>query len=144
MPGSRVRVPPLLLVAEPPVQPAASVFPAFGRAVHAGIRGALFVLLAVGCRPAQAREPQQSTAVADSVLVAAAGDLVCGSATPVEIPCVAAYTAELVRQLQPNAFLMLGDLQYETGSSQDFAANFQPTFGEFKSIIWPVPGNHEY
>jgi hypothetical protein len=46
--------------------------------------------------------------------------------------------------LKPDAFLLLGDLQYETGSAEDFAAYFEPAFGEFKSIMWPVPGNHEY
>ena len=146
MPGSRVRVPPLLL-SEPPGRPAASVFPAIDRAVDSATRVSLFLLLAVitlACQPAQAREPERSVAAADSVVVAAAGDLVCGAATPAEIPCLAEYTAALVRQLQPDAFLMLGDLQYETGSSQDFATRFEPTFGEFKSIIWPVPGNHEY
>ena len=146
MPGSGVRVPPLLL-SEPPGRPAALVFAAIDRAVHAGIRAKLVVLLSVlsvACQPAQAREPGLSAFTADSVLVAAAGDLVCGIQTPQEIPCLANYTAALVRQLQPNALLLLGDLQYETGSAQDFAANFHPTFGEFKSITWPVPGNHEY
>ncbi len=104
----------------------------------------LLSVLSVACQPAQAREPERSAVTADSVIVAAAGDLVCGIQTPQEIPCLASYTAELVRQLQPNALLLLGDLQYETGSAQDFAANFHPTFGEFKSITWPVPGNHEY
>ena len=112
------------------------------------LRATVLVLtsvLSAACQAAQAREPKHpESGTADSVLVAAAGDLVCGTQTPPEIPCVAANTAALVRQLQPNALLLLGDLQYETGSPKDFAAYFDSLFGEFKSIIWPVPGNHEY
>lgn len=80
----------------------------------------------------------------DSVLIAAAGDLVCGTETPEDIPCVSLATAELVRQLKPHALLLLGDLQYEKGSLTDFRSRYDAEFGEFKSITYPVPGNHEY
>jgi 3',5'-cyclic AMP phosphodiesterase CpdA len=53
-------------------------------------------------------------------------------------------TADLVRQIRPHALLLLGDLQYESGSPQDFAVYFDRAFGEFRSITYPVPGNHEY
>jgi len=53
-------------------------------------------------------------------------------------------TADLVRRMQPQALLLLGDLQYEAGSATDFSAYFDPAFGEFKPITYPVPGNHEY
>ena len=105
------------------------------------------LIAGLGCRAAQARGvipghiPQQSS---DSVLVAATGDLVCGTLTPEGIPCVYLQTAAVVRRLKPDALLLLGDLQYETGSSDDFGAYFDPAFGEFKSITYPVPGNHEY
>jgi 3',5'-cyclic AMP phosphodiesterase CpdA len=78
------------------------------------------------------------------VLIAAAGDLVCGEETPPGIPCWHAVTAALVRQLRPAALLLLGDLQYEAGSITDFQAYFDPAFGEFKATTYPVPGNHEY
>ncbi len=99
------------------------------------------------CLVAQGRIPGQEPVpqgVADSVLIAAAGDLVCGTETPPEIPCWHARTAALVRQLKPDALLLLGDLQYERGSKEDFEAYYDPAFGEFKSITYPVPGNHEY
>lgn len=81
---------------------------------------------------------------ADSVVIAAAGDLVCGSETPDGIPCLEEYMADLVIQLKPDALLLLGDLQYERGSAEDFKTRFEPTFGQFKAFIYPVPGNHEY
>lgn len=105
------------------------------------------LIAALGCRAAQARVPvdqQTSPGSADSVLVAAAGDLVCGTLTPEGIPCMSPQTADVVRRLKPDALLLLGDLQYETGSPEDFGAYFDPSFGEFKSITHPVPGNHEY
>ena len=82
---------------------------------------------------------------ADSVVIAAAGDLVCGSETPRDvIPCLEVEMAALAKQLKPDALLLMGDLQYERGSAADFQAYYEPTFGEFKSITYPVPGNHEY
>jgi 3',5'-cyclic AMP phosphodiesterase CpdA len=107
------------------------------------VRFALLFVCATGCESAQARVPELRQS-ADSTLVAAAGDLVCGTLTPPEIPCLAALTATLLKELQPNAVLMLGDLQYETASTADFTTFFDPMFGELKSIIYPVPGNHEY
>ncbi len=107
------------------------------------IRVALLFVFASGCDTAQARVPEL-TRRDDSVVVAAAGDLVCGTLTPPEIPCLSAGTAALLKDLQPNALFLLGDLQYETGSAADFSAFFDPLFGELKSITYPVPGNHEY
>jgi len=107
----------------------------------------LLLMLAIACRAAQARAPVAEHAPqggVDSVLVAAAGDLVCGTLTPDVLPCMALSTADVVRRLQPNALLLLGDLQYENGSAEDFGAYFDPAFGEFRSITYPVPGNHEY
>ena len=81
----------------------------------------------------------------DSVVIAAAGDLVCGSETQTQvIPCLELATAEVVRKLKPDALLLLGDLQYESGSLADFQSYFEAAFGEFKTITYPVPGNHEY
>jgi hypothetical protein len=106
-------------------------------------------LAAMSCRAAQARvvEVRQQGPAAgatDGVLIAAAGDLVCGTETPPHIPCVHVHTAALLSQLKPAALLLLGDLQYETGSRLDFQSYYDPAFGVFKDITYPVPGNHEY
>lgn len=75
--------------------------------------------------------------------VAAAGDIAC--ATPVSAPgCRAADTAKLVERLRPDLVLALGDLSYEDGSATEFAGGYAPTWGRFRSITFPVPGNHEY
>ena len=38
----------------------------------------------------------------------------------------------------------LGDTQYERGVFSDYMASFEPSWGTFKSLIRPAPGNHEY
>ncbi len=68
----------------------------------------------------------------------------CGTQTPPLIPCWHARTAAVLKELQPKALLLLGDVQYESGSIEDFQAFFDPVFAEFKSISYPTPGNHEY
>ena len=39
--------------------------------------------------------------------------------------------------------LYLGDV-YETGSAEDFARYYAPTYGRLAKITWPTPGNHEW
>jgi 3',5'-cyclic AMP phosphodiesterase CpdA len=80
----------------------------------------------------------------DTVVVVAAGDIVCGSTTPAAYDCVDDATAALVAAINPDAVLALGDLQYETASLTDFNAFYATTWGAFKAITWPVTGNHEY
>jgi acid phosphatase type 7 len=38
----------------------------------------------------------------------------------------------------------LGDNAYPSGTTSNFNAYFHPTWGRFKSRIWPTPGNHDY
>ena len=80
---------------------------------------------------------------ADPVIVAV-GDLVCGSGTPAGTPCKYAETAALVTSIAPSAALLLGDIQYESGSLSNFNTYYHPTWGAHKAITWPAPGNHEY
>ena len=147
MPGSRVRVPPLLFP-QPPAEPAVRGFSAFLRSPSRVAVLGLGILATVtgALAAAQGGEPAAGAqGTADSVVIAAAGDLVCGTETPRErIPCLHEYAADLVKSLKPSALLLLGDLQYETGTMADFQAFYEPSFGEFKSITYPVPGNHEY
>lgn len=77
-------------------------------------------------------------------VIAAAGDLVCGSSTPAGNPCQHGAVASLIPSLAPDAVLLLGDIQYESGSLSDFRTRFDPAFGAYRSLLYPVPGNHEY
>jgi hypothetical protein len=62
-------------------------------------------------------------------VIAAAGDLVCGSTTPTTRPCQHAAVAALVPTIAPDAVLLLGDIQYEDGTLADFNARFHPVWG---------------
>lgn len=94
---------------------------------------AIVAVLLVGLLPASAQ--------AASVTIAAAGDIARRNApgTPQQ------QTATLITDvIQPSRVLVLGDEQYEHGEYAQFLASYDPTWGAFKSISAPVPGNHEY
>ena len=46
--------------------------------------------------------------------------------------------------LDPAAVIALGDLQYTSGSTQEFTGSYASTWGAFRGRTRPVPGNHEY
>jgi hypothetical protein len=51
--------------------------------------------------------------------------------------------AELARQL-PGPILAVGDIVDPDGSTAHYVSCYEPLWGELKSRIWPVPGNHDY
>lgn len=51
--------------------------------------------------------------------------------------------AQRIQQEGLDHLLYLGDV-YETGTAEEFAKHYQPSFGRFKSITSPTPGNHEW
>ena len=53
-------------------------------------------------------------------------------------------TARLIASIDPDAVLTLGDNAYDSGTYEDYLQNYEPSWGRFKSITLPVPGNHEY
>src|ERR1700730_11083124 len=46
--------------------------------------------------------------------------------------------------MKPNAVAIVGDLQYQVGQYSDFEQSYDLTYGAFKSITKPSPGNHEF
>src|SRR3954447_26846880 len=80
-------------------------------------------------------------AAADPV-VAAAGDIACGTGSTGL--CGQQSTADVVARINPSAVRALGDEQYESGSLADFQSFYDASWGRFKSITAPAPGNHEY
>ncbi|MFL6113099.1 MAG: LamG-like jellyroll fold domain-containing protein, partial [Catenulispora sp.] len=88
--------------------------------------------------------------------VAAAGDIACdptsadfNAAAGDAVGCQQAATAQLMsgNQLmgQPlSAVLTLGDNVYEDGTAAAFSASYNPTWGLYRNITYPVPGNHDY
>jgi hypothetical protein len=79
------------------------------------------------------------------VVVVAAGDIACRPGRPpTPTTCRQMYTAALIGRLHPSAVLALGDLAYQAGTQPGFDHSYAPSWGRFKSITHPVPGNHEY
>ena len=78
-------------------------------------------------------------------LLAAAGDIACVTGRS-QSPggCQQTATAALIDAVSPTVVTPLGDEQYESGDLQDFLGSFDATWGAFRPIMRPVPGNHEY
>jgi acid phosphatase type 7 len=53
-------------------------------------------------------------------------------------------TANQIEAMKPDAVALLGDLQYQVGQYQDFENSFDLTYGAFKFLTRPAPGNHEF
>ena len=80
-------------------------------------------------------------ASAATVTVAAAGDI----AKPNSPGTAQRQTANLITGvINPQRVLVPGDAQYERGEYSQFLNSYHPTWGVFRSITSPVPGNHEY
>lgn len=88
--------------------------------------------------------PAAPTPTPAPVLVAA-GDIACkpGQASTAA-QCQMEATAQVVESLRPAVVAPLGDLQYERGEASGFAQSYDRSWGRFKSITRPAPGNHEY
>ena len=55
-----------------------------------------------------------------------------------------AATANEVESMTPNLVAILGDEQYQIGSLADFEGSYNQTYGAFKFLQRPSPGNHEF
>jgi hypothetical protein len=86
-------------------------------------------------------------------IVAAAGDISCDPRPATAAPeaddtgtdvCRQAATAKLIAAMHPAAVLTLGDEQYPDGALASFLAGYDKSWGAFKAITHPAPGNHEW
>ena len=68
--------------------------------------------------------------------IVAVGDIACS----VPSTCRHTEVAALVQRLNPEAFLVLGDAQYPSGSLRDFLASYDASFGKWMPVVYPTPG----
>lgn len=114
------------------------------------VLGALAIIVVGGFRVASnSSTPDLSKInfVHPSKSLVAVGDIECGPAQKVfndGLQCQSGKTAELTKKLDPNFVLALGDLQYDNGAGSSFDSLYDKDWGQFKSITYPSPGNHEY
>jgi hypothetical protein len=93
-----------------------------------------------------------SDSSAEAVTIMAAGDIGCDPASNsfkggagTKSNCHAAATAQLIVQEQPDAVLMLGDMQYEYATQSNIEQSYEPTWGQFKEITYPTAGgSHDF
>jgi Calcineurin-like phosphoesterase len=55
-----------------------------------------------------------------------------------------AVTAQQIENMKPDRVALLGDEQYQVGQYSDFENSYELTYGAFKMITRPSPGNHEF
>ena len=88
-----------------------------------------------------------SPAGADEIALYAAGDIAdCRDSSAAESPAAqtaALIAAQLARQPQARV-LTMGDNTYPKGDPSEFAQCYAPTWGRFKEVTLPAPGNHDY
>ena len=100
---------------------------------------------------AAARQGHAHAAAPPDPLIAAAGDIACDPSSSnfrngngTSSSCKQKATSDLVLSEPIDAVLTLGDNQYQCGSTQQFQQSFDPSWGRFKAMIHPVPGDNEY
>ncbi|SDX95716.1 Calcineurin-like phosphoesterase [Amycolatopsis xylanica] len=81
----------------------------------------------------------EDTGSTDGTVIAVSGDI-----AKAELPSAHSETAKVVERIKPKYVLTVGDNQYDDGTIAEYRAYYDKTWGKFKSITKPVPGNHEW
>ncbi|HTV59186.1 MAG TPA: metallophosphoesterase [Verrucomicrobiae bacterium] len=68
----------------------------------------------------------------------------CNAAIPQNLYASQAATANQIEKMKPDLVALLGDEQYQVGQYSDFENSYELTYGAFKFITRPSPGNHEF
>ncbi len=55
-----------------------------------------------------------------------------------------AVTAQQIENMKPDRVALVGDEQYQVGQYSDFESSYELSYGAFKLITRPAPGNHEF
>jgi hypothetical protein len=53
-------------------------------------------------------------------------------------------TAQQIENMKPDAVALVGDEQYQVAQYSDFESSYEQSYGAFKLITRPAPGNHEF
>ena len=109
--------------------------------------GCTGIAIALAFQTGMARADSSQTGSAKGITVYVAGDIAdCREHTALQSP--AAKTADLVANgLKGDAqarVLTLGDNTYPKGDPGEFVQCYAPTWGRFKDLTLPAPGNHDY
>jgi len=109
--------------------------------------------LAIASRESGGRAPRLviESEQRSAPVIAAAGDIACERANPrfnkglgTERHCHMQATYEVLRSLEPDAILGLGDNINDMAPHDEFLGAFDPSWGKLKPLIRPIPGDAEY
>lgn len=87
-----------------------------------------------------------TTAKAKPYTIVAVGDIACSASQRASASgdeCKDYEVAQLSRDLNPDRYLLLGDIQYNSGSLEEFNKTFSPLWGDMLPKSLAIPGNHE-
>lgn len=73
-----------------------------------------------------------------TVVVAGAGDICDTSGNACQ------GTSDLIVSINPTAVFTAGDNAYNSGTLSEYNSRYAPTWGRFKALTSPSPGNHDY
>ena len=103
------------------------------------------VSLLSACSDTQAA-PTTTTEPEKPIVISAVGDISCSGSQrrSMKYPCVDSEVASLVRSKNPDQLFLLGDIQYNSHTVDNFQENFGVIWADLIPISKPIPGNHEY
>lgn len=108
----------------------------------------LCVVLLAACSNAPQVLPTTitTTQAPKPIHIAAVGDISCSNSQRQsgDYPCADALVAQAIRFSNPDYFIPLGDLQYNTATYDLLMGVYDKTWRDFKDISLPVLGNHDY
>ena len=96
-------------------------------------------------KPVDTTTQQEKPVEEKKYTLAAVGDIACTAGS--EQTANSCHMDAVVNALtlsNPDKILILGDLQYDRGTVEEFTSAFQPLWTNLKSKSYAVPGNHEY
>ncbi len=68
----------------------------------------------------------------------------CSGDTVQNLKLSQAATAQQIENMKPDRVALVGDEQYQVAQYSDFENSYETTYGAFKLITRPAPGNHEF
>jgi hypothetical protein len=68
----------------------------------------------------------------------------CAGDTAQNLLASQAATAAQIVNMKPTLIALVGDEQYQVGQYSDFENSYETTYGGFKFLTRPAPGNHEF
>ena len=104
---------------------------------------------AIGAQPLLSAAATTTADTLSPVVVSTAGDIACGTNIPAynngdgtDTRCRQKYSASLLEG--SDAVWTLGDHVYWAATTAQFSAAYDPTWGQYKAITFPTPGDHDY